>query len=87
MTPGLAEAIFAGVTLFILWTVTVLGGGVWLMSQLKTLKTEILADFDSKHKANEMTVKALNELVIRHDTILNPEWRSELANGQRRRHD
>jgi hypothetical protein len=74
MNPEWIVAICAGVTLLILWTSTVIGGAVWLMRQFKSLKEEILFDFDRKHTANEATVKALEALVIRHDLILEPEF-------------
>lgn len=71
-----AATIFAGLSLLILYTVTIIGGGVWLQNQLKGLKEEILMDFTSKHNANDKRYEALNTIVIRHDTILNPEWRT-----------
>lgn len=74
LNPEWFVAICAGVTLLILWTSTVIGGAVWLMRQFKALKEEILADFDTKHNANETTVKAMEELLIRHDVILQPEF-------------
>jgi hypothetical protein len=74
MNPEWIVAICAGVTLLILWTSTVIGGAIWLMKQFKTLKEEILEDFDIKHSANATTVKALEALVIRHDLILEPEF-------------
>lgn len=67
-------AICAVITLLILWSSTVIGGALWLMKQLKDLKTEILADFDLKHQENSRKVAALETLVIRHDTILEPEF-------------
>lgn len=74
MNPEWIVAICAGVTLLILWTTTVIGGAVWLMRQFKSLKDEILRDFNAKHDANATTVKALEALVIRHDLILEPEF-------------
>lgn len=74
MTPEWIVAICAGVTLLILWTSTVIGGAIWLMSKLKDLKDEILSDFNAKHEANAQTVKALQVLVIRHETMLEPEF-------------
>lgn len=74
MNPEWIIAICAGVTLLVLWTSTAITAAVWLMRQLKTLKEEILEDFNMKHKDNEMTVKALEALVIRHDLILEPEF-------------
>lgn len=79
MTPQL---IIAGCTLLIFWTVTVLGGATWLQNQLKSVKTEILSDFDKKHNANNIRIEAMNELLIRHDVLLNPEFTSR-PNGQR----
>ena len=74
MTPEWILAICAGVTLLILWSTTIIGGAIWLMRQLKDLKAEILADFQSKHDANANTVRALEALVMRHDIALNPEF-------------
>jgi hypothetical protein len=74
MNPEWIVAICAGVTLLILWTSTVIGGAIWLMNQLRLLKAEILADFNEKHKDNETAVKAMEELVMRHDLILEPEF-------------
>lgn len=81
MDPQWIVAICAGVTLLILWTGTVVGGAVWLMGKLKELKNEILQDFNAKHKDNETAVKAMEELVMRHDLILEPEF-----NGSGRSH-
>ncbi len=74
MDPNLLQAIFAGVTLLILWSGTVLGAGIWIMNQMRRMKEEILTDFNSKHASNAQTVKALEVLVIRHDVLLNPEF-------------
>lgn len=73
--------LIAGATLLIVYTVTVLGGATWLNSQLKTLKTEILTDFNTKHEANTKNVRALEILVTRHDIILDPEFSARRANG------
>ena len=74
MASGDVQTVFAGVTLLILWSSTVLGAGVWLMRLITRTKEEILADFNLKHEANAHTVKALETLVIRHDVILNAEF-------------
>lgn len=81
MIPEWVVAICAGVTLFLLWTSTVIGGAIWLMGKLKGVKDEILADFNRKHEDNATTVKALEVLVMRHDLILEPEF-----NGSGRSH-
>ncbi len=89
MNPEWIVAICAGVTLLILWTSTVIGGAIWLMNQLKTLKEGILEDFSQKHKDNEAVIKAMEELVMRHDLILEPEFngsgRSNYMTKQRTR--
>lgn len=81
MTPEWILAICAGVTLLILWTTTLIGGAIWLMRQFKSLKEEILEDFNAKHAVNTTAVQALEALVIRHDLILEPEF-----NGSGRSH-
>jgi hypothetical protein len=80
MDPQWIIAICAGVTLLILWSTTIIGGAIWLMRQLKELKTEILADFDNKHQENSRKVDALETLVIRHETILEPEFNGGAGN-------
>ena len=74
MTPGLFQAIFAGVTLLILWSTTLAGAVVWIVNRIGKAKEEIMADFNTKHEANLQTVKALETLVIRHDVMLNSEF-------------
>lgn len=81
MSPEWIVAACAVITLLIMWTSTVIGGAIWLMRQLKGLKEEILADFDKKHASNESTVQAMEQLLIRHDLILQPEF-----NGSGRSH-
>jgi hypothetical protein len=44
------------------------------MRRLKEMKEEILRDFDAKHRENSRKVEALETLVIRHETILEPEF-------------
>jgi hypothetical protein len=74
MNPEWIVAICAGVTLLILWTSTVIGAAIWLMRQFKALKEEILGDLDKKHGDNTTMVRAMEELVMRHDLILQPEF-------------
>ena len=85
MTSGLFQAICAGVTLLILWTGTVIGAVNWISKRIKDAKTEILADFDRKYEDNSRTIKALEVLVIRHDTWLNPEFAEARQNGHQGR--
>lgn len=77
-----ASLILSGAGLFILYTVTVLGGAAWLNTQFKNLKTEIITDFTKKHDENAVTVKALEKLVMRHDIILDPEFSEFRKNGR-----
>jgi len=72
--PTWILAICAGVTLLILWTSTVIGAALWVVGKINKVKTEILKDFEVKHSENRVRVDALQELVIRHDTILDPEF-------------
>lgn len=74
LSPEWILAICAGVGLLITWTSTVIGAAIWLMSKLKEMKEEILQDFDTKHKENNLKVEALQVLVTRHETILEPEF-------------
>lgn len=74
MDPQWIIAICAGITLLILWSTTIIGGAIWLMRQLKELKKEILSDFQIKHDENSRKVAALETLVVRHETILEPEF-------------
>ncbi len=64
----------AVVSLFIVWTVTVIGFATWLQVQFKNVKTEIITDFNKKHEANETMMKAMEKLVMRHDLLLDPEF-------------
>jgi hypothetical protein len=74
LDPQWIAAICAGITLLILWSTTIIGAAIWLMGKLNELKKEILADFQVKHDENSKKVAALETLVIRHDTILDPEF-------------
>jgi hypothetical protein len=74
MDPQWIIAICAGITLLILWSTTIIGAALWLMGKLKEMKEEILEDFDAKHRENSKKVDALEVLVIRHETILEPEF-------------
>lgn len=80
--PGLLQAIFAGVTLLILWSTTIVGAVSWISKRISEAKKEILLDFNAKHDANAQTVKALEVLVIRHDTMLNAEFGAPQRNGR-----
>jgi hypothetical protein len=74
MDPQWIIAGAAAVTLLITWTTTIATAAVWLMRRLESIKMEILRDFQDKHAENARKVAALETLVIRHDTILDPEF-------------
>ena len=74
MDPQWIVAVCAVITLLVLLTTTVIGAVVWLNGQFKSLKKEILDDFQLKHDENSRKVAALETLVIRHETILDPEF-------------
>lgn len=72
--PTWVLAICAAVGLLITWTTTVITAALWVAGKINKVKDEILADFDLKHAENARKVAALETLVIRHDTILDPEF-------------
>lgn len=74
MDPTWIIAACAAATLLITWTSSIAGATIWLMRRLDGIKKEILADFQLKHDENTKKVAALETLVIRHDTILDPEF-------------
>ena len=74
MDPTWIIAACAAATLLITWTTSIATAVIWLMRRLDAMKKEILADFKAKHEENAIKVEALRTLVIRHDTILDPEF-------------
>jgi hypothetical protein len=73
-TPEFYVAIFSGVTLLIYIGAVVLGATVFIWNKLDGMKAEILSDVKEKHEQNQRRYDALNTLVIRHDTMLDPEF-------------
>lgn len=87
MDPQWITAACVAAGLLITWTTSIATAAIWLMRRLDAIKKEILEDFDSKHKENNRKVAALETLVIRHETILDPEFNgsgkiSRMANQQ-----
>lgn len=74
MDPQWIIAVCAAAGLLITWTTSVASAVIWLTSRLNKIKKEILDDFQAKHTENAEKVEALRVLVIRHDTILDPEF-------------
>lgn len=74
MDPQWIIALCAAAGLLITWTSSIAGAAIWLMRRLDSIKREILADFHAKHEENNRKVAALETLVIRHDTMLDPEF-------------
>lgn len=81
LDPQWIIAICAVITLLILWSSTIIGVAVWIMRRIDGVKEAILTDIHSKHEENRKRVDAMQELLIRHDTILDPEFS---ANGKAR---
>lgn len=75
-------AVIAGATFFVLWTATILGLWSSISKQLNNMRDALLKDFNSKHEANQLKVDALTALVIRHDTILDPEFNGHFGVGK-----
>lgn len=74
MDPQWIVAVCAAAGLLITWTTTIAGAVIWVVRRLDSMKKEILDDFKAKHEENNRKVAALETLVIRHDTILDPEF-------------
>lgn len=74
MDPQWIIAACAAAGLMITWTTTIVGAALWVVNKIGKMKQEILADFHAKHQENTRKVAALETLVIRHDTILDPEF-------------
>jgi len=74
MDPQWIIAGAAAVTLLITWTSTVVGAALWVVGKINKVKAEILADINTKHNENRIRVDAMQALLIRHDTILDPEF-------------
>lgn len=74
MTPEMITAICAVVTLVIYFTGTIAGAVIFLWKKIDGVKAELLADVKTKHDENRMRVDAMQTLIIKHDTILSPEW-------------
>jgi hypothetical protein len=75
-------AIFAGVTLLLYFSATLVGAIIAIFKKIDNAQKAILEDVNRKHEENRIRVDALQTLVIRHDTILSPEF----SNGKFRAH-
>ncbi len=74
VTPQLMETIFAGLSLLVYLTATMAGGLMFILRKIDDSKREILTDVRARHEENRLRVDAIQQLVIRHDTLLNPEY-------------
>jgi len=83
MDPQWIIAACAAVGLLITWTGTTAGAALWVLSRINDMKKEILADSKAKHDENRVRVDAIQKLVIRHDTMLDPQFNGS-ATGQHR---
>lgn len=76
---SIAGVIIAGLTFVLLYSGTLVGVVVWIQRRIEENRRELQKDFDRKHLENSRTMRALEALVLRHDTLLNPEWRTAHA--------
>lgn len=74
MDPQWIIAACAAAGLLITWTTTTAGAAIWVLSRINSMKKEILEDFQKKHDENAVKVEAIRALVIRHETLLEPEF-------------
>lgn len=72
--PTWILAACAIIGLLITWTTTVIGAALWVVGKINKVKSDILKDFSAKHEENRVRVDAIQALVIRHETILDPEF-------------
>jgi hypothetical protein len=87
MDPQWIIAACAAAGLLITWTTTVASAALWLLGRLNKMKKEILDDFQKKHDENAVKVEAIRTLVIRHDTLLDPEFNGggqQIRSGKQR---
>lgn len=64
----------AVVTLAVLLGSTLVGIAIWLEKRLRGIEQRLMRHVDEKHKENQLRYDALAVLVMRHDTILDPEF-------------
>ena len=81
LDPQWVIAICAVITLLILWSSTIIGIAIWIMRRIDGVKDAILDDIKAKHDENRVRVDAMQRMLIRHETILDPEF---AANGKHR---
>jgi len=74
MDPTWIIAACTAAGLMITWTSTMIGAALWIVGKINKVKTEILDDIRKKHEENRVRVDAMQTLLIRHDTILDPEF-------------
>jgi len=74
MDPQWIIAACTAVGAMITWTSTMIGAAIWIVSKINKVKTEILTDINAKHNENRIRVDAMQTLLIRHETILDPEF-------------
>jgi hypothetical protein len=67
-------AICAGVTLVILWTSTIIGGGMWLAGKFSKLKDDVLKVFAEHEKEDTRRFERINEMLMHEDLKREPEF-------------
>jgi len=72
--PSWIIAICSVAGLLITWTGSIAGAVVWIGKRLDTNKEAIIGLINEKHEENRIRVDAMQAMLIRHDTILDPEF-------------
>jgi hypothetical protein len=78
-SPEFYVALFSGVTLLLTMSGVIVGATMFIINRIDKMKIEILSDVNAKHESNHRRYEALNALVIRHDTILDPEFNGHFS--------
>jgi hypothetical protein len=76
MTLTAFQLFIAGISLLIFYSITLAGAVVWIITKINEGDKAVIERLDSYHKENRIRVDAMQTLLIRHETILSPEWGS-----------
>lgn len=86
MSADVWTALIAGASFMVLLIGSILTGVGWLSRQIKQSCDAIIRDMTQKHDENNRRYEALNVMVIRHDTWLNPDYSRVTGNSSREKH-
>lgn len=68
------QVIIAGISLLIYFSATLAGALVWIINRISAGDTAIMTKLDAYHEENRNRVNAMQTLLIRHETLLSPEF-------------